>query len=102
MRYKSTTVLGSWVYEVQADDKWYVRKSRHLRKYEQCGDIKSAVESPEITEEASITTDKEKSVSPESHQGEGEPPPESETTIQDPQQPMNTQQGIPSPQRAGF
>ena len=49
----------------------YIRNRRHLRKYEPRDEVGPAVDSPEVTEEMPITTDKEESISPENHQGEG-------------------------------
>ena len=63
--------------EVQTVGKVYVGNRRHLRKHEPNEeDVEPAVDSSEITVEAPNTTDKGKSMSPESHQGESEPPPE--------------------------
>ena len=47
-----------------------------LRKYQPRDEVGPAVDPAEITEEMPITMDREESISPESHQGEGEPQPD--------------------------
>lgn len=85
-------------YEVLADGKVYAQNCRHLCKYESKDKVGPAVDPPEVTEETPITTNKEESISPENHQGEGEPQPDNgDKSI------INTWQwGISNPQRVGF
>ena len=83
-------------YEVLVDGKVYVRNRRHLRKYEPRDEVGPDVDPPEVTEEMPITTDREESISPESHQGEGEPQPDNGD-----KEALSTHTGI-YPQRAGF
>ena len=47
-----------------------------MRKYQPRDEGGPAVDPAEVTEEMPITMDKEESISPESHQGEGEPQPD--------------------------
>ena len=63
-------------YEVQTDGKVYDRNRGHLRNYEPKEDGGPAVDPPGVTEEMPITTDKEESISPKNHKGEGEPLPD--------------------------
>jgi len=47
-----------------------------LRKYEPGDEVRLDIEPPEVTNEMSITMDKEECVSPENHQEEGKPQPD--------------------------